>query len=290
MELVPRDLGILETVGQLGSADTEILHTQHFPKDSTGRACQQRLRKLTDEELLKRVRLIAVDADMRGGSLPTLYFLTDAGADLVERETGGRPPRVSHSDPKPFTLRHRLDVVRGRLAIDQAAKTAGIDAPAWIMEQDSRNVQKASKGRSPSEFLILHNRYQHNGHAVSFRPDAAFHIELPHNGAYASLLAYLEVDRSTEGHLQWKRKLAGIEEFLNDPKGWHGHWPAVTDPIVRVFVLCKTQRRISQLIETTKTSPAARYFRFATFPLEPATVLTSDVWQCCDGEVRRIIR
>lgn len=180
--------------------------------------------------------------------------------------------------------------MRGRLAIDQAARIAGIAAPTWIMEQDSRNGQKASKGHSPSEFLILHNRYQHDGHAVSFRPDAAFHIQLPHNGVYASLLAYLEVDRSTEGHLQWKRKLSGIEEFLKDPKGWRGHWPAVADPIVRVFVPCKTQRRVRELIETTKSSPAAHYFRFTTFPLDPTTVLTGDVWQSCDGEVRRIIR
>jgi hypothetical protein len=64
MELVNRDLQILGTVGNLGTADTDIVRTLHFPLDATGRATQQRLRKLTDEELLKRVRLIAVDNHM----------------------------------------------------------------------------------------------------------------------------------------------------------------------------------------------------------------------------------
>ena len=290
MELVPRDLQIMDTVGQLGTADTEILHRLHFPNDATGRACQQRLRKLSDEELLKRVRLIAVDADLRSGSLPMLYFLSEAGADLVERETGGRPPRVSHSDPKPFTLRHRLDTVRARLAVDGAAKISGVPPVAWIMEQDSRSGQKSKKGHSPSEFLILHNRYQHDGHTASFRPDAACHLRLPHHDEFASLLVYLEIDRSTEGHLQWKRKLQGIEAFVSDPKGWRLHWPDVTDPVIRIFVLCKTQRRIGELIETTRSSAAARYMRFATFPLNPESVLAGDIWQSCDGELRRIIR
>jgi hypothetical protein len=289
MELVPRDLGILDTVGELGTADTEMLRRLHFPDDKTGRACQQRLRKLVDEGLLKRVRLIAVDGDLRSGSLPTLYFLTEAGADLVERETGRRPLRVTRSDPKPFTLRHRLDTVRARLAIDEAASLTGIAAPAWIMEQDTRDG-KASNGRSPSEYLMLNNRYAHDGHTVSFRPDASCHLQMPHSGGLASLIIYFEVDRSTEGHGQWERKLLGIESFVNDAKAWLGHWRKVSDPTIRVFVLCKSMERLGNLIETTKPSPAARYIRFTTFPLDAATVLTGDVWQDCGGELKRIIR
>ncbi len=290
MELMPRDLLNLETVGELGTADTQILRELHFPADRTGRASQQRLKKLGDEGLLKRVRLMAVDSEFASGSLPALYFLTEAGADLVERETGRRPARVTRSDPKPFTLRHRLATVRARLAIDQSADLAGIAAPAWIMEQDTHDGEVPRKGRSPSESRVLVNRYYRDGHAMSFRPDAACHLQLPHNGRLASLLAYLEIDRGTEGHLQWKRKLNGIQAFVADPKGWPSHWPAVQNPIVRIFVLCKTQRRITQLIETTKTSSAASFIRFTTFPLDATTVLTGEVWQCCDGEFRRIIR
>lgn len=290
MELVIRDLLILDTVGQLGTADTELLRRLHFPKDTTGRASQQRLRKLSDAELLKRVRLIIADGNAPSGSLPMLYFLTEAGADLVERETGRRPPRVSRSEPKPFTLRHRLETVRARVALDEAADLATMARASWIMEQDSRGGDKPKKGHSPSEFLVLLNRYRRDGQTVSFRPDAACHIRLPHNDHFASLLGYLELDRSTEGHLQWKRKLHGIEAFVSDPQGWRRQWPDIAEPIIRVFVLCKTQRRIGELIETTKSSPAAQHMRFTTFPLNPETVLTGDIWQCCDGELKRIVR
>lgn len=228
---------------------------------------------------------------MRSGSLPTLYFLTEEGAELAERETGTRPRRVTRSDPKPFTLRHRLDTVRARLAIDQAANLAGIEVPEWIMEQDARSGGKARKGRSPTADLILKNTYHRDGRSFSFRPDASFHLQVPHKGNLASLLAYIELDRSTEGHKQWRvRKLPGIEAFLNDPKGWRSHWPEIASPTVVVLVLCKTERRVNELIETTKPSSAARSTRFTIYPMNPTTILTSDVWQDCKGELHPIIK
>lgn len=289
MELRSRDLAILETVGELGTADTDIIHKMYYP-GKTERACQQRLKKIADEGLLKRVRLIAVDDDMTSGSLPTLYFLTEEGAELVERETGRRPRRVTRSDPKPMTLRHRREIVRTRLAIDEAAKNAGVAVPEWIMEQDTRGGGKARKGHSPNEFQVLRNLYQCDNRTVSFRPDASCHLQLPHKATSASLIAYVEVDRSTEGHIQWEGKLQGIEPFINDPKAWRGHWPAIVDARIRILVLCKSQRRVSELIETTKRSRVASSILFTTFPLDAATVLAGDVWQACDGELKRIIK
>ena len=172
MELQPRDLEILQTVGELGTADTDIIHDLHFPLDSTGRACQQRLKKLSDAGLLKRVRLIASDGKMTAGSLPMLYFLTPDGADIVCRETGVSPKRVTTGEPKPFTLRHRLDIVRARLAIDQAARLSEVTPPEWIMEQDVREDIKRTADRSPSDYLVLNNRYKVEGVTVAFRPDA----------------------------------------------------------------------------------------------------------------------
>lgn len=291
MELQARDLAILETIGELGTADTEIVHQLHFPNDKTGRACQQRLKKIADEGLLKSKRVIVIDSGMPGGSQPMLYFLTESGADLVERETGTRPRRVTRSDPHDFTLRHRLATVWARLEIDRAAGLAGIVAPEWIMEQDARSGGKARKGRSPTEDIILKKTYHRDNRSFSFWPDASFHLQVPYKGDSASLLAYIELDRSTEGHKQWReKKLPGIEAFLNDPKGWRSHWPHVDGPTIVVLVLCKSERRISELIETIKPSPAAARIRFAKYPLAPQTVLTSDVWQDCQGELKRIIR
>jgi hypothetical protein len=291
MEITARDLAILETVGELGSADTKILHAMYFPADNTGAACQQRLRKLAGEGLLKRVRLTAVDSENPGGSLPLLYFVTEEGADVVESETGCRPRRITRSDPKPLTLRHRMDTVRARLAIDCAAKLVGLAPPEWIMEQDMRESGKAAKGRSPSEFQVLNNRYPHDGRTVSFRPDAGFHLQTPYKGRLASLMVYLETDRSTEGHGQFEDKLPAIAAFLDDGgKGWRGHWPHVTDPTIFVCVLCKSPERVGNLGKTIQASPAARFIRLTTYPLDPAKVLTEYVWQDSHGERKRIIK
>jgi len=159
-----------------------------------------------------------------------------------------------------------------------------------MSKTSTRSEKVPRRGRSPSEFRVLVNRYYSDGRSMSFCPDAACHLQMHNDGRLANLLAYVETDCSTEGHLQWKRKLNGIEAFVADPRGWMHHWPTVQNPIVRIFVLCKTQRRITHLIETTKTSSAASFIRFTTFPLDAATVLTGDVWQCCDGKLRRIIR
>lgn len=81
------------------------------------------------------------------------------------------------------------------------------------MEQDTDPAVRRSPSRSPSEYLILNDRFKHpGGRNVVFRPDAACHLQIPRPSGrgHKSLLAYFEVDRSTEGHLQWNRKLWGI--------------------------------------------------------------------------------
>jgi hypothetical protein len=159
------------------------------------------------------------------------------------------------------------------------------------MEQDMHGRVKAAKGRSPSESQILNNRYLRDGRIVSFRPDAGCHLQTPHEGQLANLLAYIEVDRSTEGHGQFEEKLPGVEEFLNDGgRGWQGHWPDVNAPTIFVCVLCKSPERAANLGKTIQASPAARFIRLTTYPLDPAKVLTEYVWQNCQGELKRIMK
>jgi len=305
MELQPRDLSILETIGELGTADTKIIHSLYFPDDKTGRACQNRLKKLSDAGLLRPIRLMAVDGynstkqsdgtkESIGGSSCTVHFLTEDGGDIVERETGILPRRVTRSEPKQLTLRHRIEVVRARLAIDQASKQLGLPTVGWIMEQDNRVRTKAKKGRSPNEDQILNDRFflESSGRTVAFRPDAAFHLQVsrPSGDGFKSLLGYIELDRSTEGHLQWEGKLQAIEAFFEESTAWKSHWPDVKDPAVILFVICKTNERMGNLAVTTKPSSIANRTRIATYPLDPQSVLTSDVWQDCNGELKRIIR
>ena len=305
MELQPRDLAILKTIGELGTADTKIIHGLYFPNDNTGRSCQNRLKKLADAGLLRPIRLMAVDGygtskdpgqtqQLPGGSSSTVHFLTNAGGDLVERETGVLPPRVTRSEPKQLTLRHRIEVVRARLAIDAAAESNSIPAPEWIMEQDQARRSKAAKGRSPNSDQILNDRFFDDAseRAVAFRPDASFHLRVPRPSGegFKSLLGYIELDRSTEGHQQWEGKLLGIDAFFHDTKAWRRHWPNITDPAVVLFVICKTDERVANLAQTTRSFAVASKTRFSTYPLAPETVLTDKVWQDCQGQPFAIIK
>lgn len=292
MEPQPRDIAILETVGELGTADLPIIHAKHFPHDNSGRACQRRVKMLADVGLLKRTRILVTDQGFKQGSLPALLFLTPHGADLVESETGIRPRRVLQSDPKPFTLRHRLLAVQVRLAFDQAAALRGLPTVEWIMEQDTKPGITRTDDRSPSEYLLLWDVFRDGKRTVTFRPDSTCHLQIrrPSGDSHKSLLAYFEVDRSTEGHKQWQQKLKGIAAFFRQADAWKRHWPDVTNPTVVLFVVCLTHKRIHGLADVVCGTPAARFFRFAKHPIEPGELLTSPVWSDADGKTYSIIK
>jgi hypothetical protein len=147
------------------------------------------------------------------------------------------------------------------------------------MEQDCHSDRKIAKNQSPSDRLILFDRFQAEGDTLSFRPDASCHFRMPHHGGAASLLAYLEVDRSTESHDYWRnRKLRGIEAFLSSPEAWRGHWPGVRDARIRILVICKTSQRLTNLANTLRASRVANRIWLTTYPLDPGTVLTGKVW------------
>ena len=165
------------------------------------------------------------------------------------------------------------------------------------MEQDTDPTIKKSKSRSPSDYLVLNHSFELDGRRVTFRPDASCHIQIPRpsGSGHKSLLAYLEIDRSTEGHQQWTRKLHGIDAFFADQDSWKQHWPHVDGPTVVLFVLCKSKTRIvgtdtqNGLTETSKNAGAASRIRFTTYPLDHQTVFTGDVWLTCEGQTKRIV-
>lgn len=292
MELQPRDLQILEFVGELGTADTVMIHERFFPDDHSGRACQQRLKKLSDEGLLTRNRTMTTDGQLQAGSHPMLYFVTPEGGDLVAGETGLEPRRVARSQPKPFTLRHRLYAVRVRLAIDEAANRAGLPQVEWVMEQDTDPARPHLRSRSPSDCLILNEHFDSGNRTVTFRPDAACHLQIPtlSGNALKSLLAYFEIDLSTIGHLQWQRKLCGMEAFLAAKDRWRRHWPQVSDPAVVLLVPCLTLKRVQGLSLLIKESPIAGSVRFAVLPLTSSDALTGTIWYDADGRTKSIIK
>lgn len=292
MVLMPRDLRLLQFIGEYGTADRSLLQSVFFPDDATGRATQRRLAMLVMERLLVRTRIVLADGFLKAEGVPALYFLTDAGTAIVEAETGQRPRRVMHSRPSPFTLRHRLLAVRVRLVFDQAARLLRLPPLEWIMEQDTRPTATKSFQRHASENFILWDVFSDAQPPSTFRPDASCHLQIPRPSGqgFKSLLAYLEFDRSTESHAQWTTRLRGMTDFFAVGDAWKRHWPTVQTPSVILFVVCPTQRRIRGLAQASAHVGLTNYLRFTTYPVDPRHVLTSPIWHDVDGHTYSILK
>lgn len=288
MLITTRDIEILMLLGNVGILDTLTIHKRVFPNDTTGRSCQRRLKLLTTEGFISSVDLIGPLAGGQFGRLPRIHALTSVGADVVDHHTGCRPPRILRSDPKPMTLLHRLTVVHCRLAIDESAASLGMEAPAWILEGDVK-AESTGQGKSPSNRLMLYETFAVRGQQISCQPDAASYLKIPLGGKTTNLLAYWEIDRSTESHRQFLRKLPGYTQLISLER-FRAHWPDVADPTLRILCVCQSRQRIENLSETLRLSPIAKLFRFALQQdLTADRVLQAPVWQTIDGECRAMV-
>jgi hypothetical protein len=217
--------------------------------------------------------------------------LTEKGADAVDIATGERPPRITRSEPKPLTLFHRLEIVKVRLAIDDACRGRSLALPTWIMEQDCRPEH------TPNEplyrRLILHQRFAEGPRIVSCRPDASCLLRLPSQAserAFDELIVYLEMDRSTNSRQKEIEKLSGYQHLFKE-QAFRRHWPESKRPTVRILYVCLSQERVRSLIAAFAGNPIAKYVRFAVFAdIAPESVLTDAIWQTSDGELRAILR
>ena len=143
----------------------------------------------------------------RGGRIPTLPFLTDVGADLVESVTGNRPQRVLRSRPAAVTFLNRREIVRVMRAFDIGCDAAGLQRPDWIMEQDAWHT--APKHLPPNQKRPLYHDF---GHGITCLSDIACRLTI---GATV-LVLFWEIDLSTEGckQLRTASKTDGYVELI----------------------------------------------------------------------------
>lgn len=293
IHLTPRDIAILTDIGDHGMLDTEMIRTRHFPNDSTGRACERRLKLLCDAGFTKKVNLgVSKQKPKRTATskatwqrVPAMHFLLPAGAEVVEAQTGSLPKRITRSEPKPMTLLHRRLVVQVRLALDAACDREGIPRPEWILEQDARD---GSGFGSPSERLVLYDTFQVNGRTVACRPDAASLLRMRRGDKEVHLVGYYEVDRSTES--DFDSKLPGYAALLSK-QAYRRHWQGLNPgAAVRVFCVCRSHERIGSVVQSIKSWKCSESFRFGLHKdMTPDRILTEAVWMTMQGELRAIL-
>lgn len=282
-----RDVATLATLGEYGVLDAELCHTLCFA-GFTPEWCRQNLVRLAAVGLIGTTTLrIWFERDgSRGGRNPKLFFLTKAGAEVVAVRGGTYPRRVLRSEPSPATFWHRLQVVRFRVAFDQAASEMGLTPLRWIMEQDSR--PDAPKKLMPQHRRMLHHEHRDgNGKLVTCRPDAAAVLQVPHpsgdSDKAADLAIHFEIDRSTEGVAQCVAKLPGYAALIAERSHLVRYWSDLRNPVYRIFWLVPSRERIETLRAAFRSSPVAACCRFAAAAdCVPGRVLTEKVWHACD--------
>lgn len=286
IHLQPRDLTLLTELGEVSLLDTDTIHRRHFAQDTSMRACRRRLRLYSAHGLTQALHIGIVRTD-RPGRIPTVHRLTPEGAELVETETGVRPPRPARSDPpKPNTILHRLGVAKSQLALNDACKLHGLSKPDWILEYDTRpnlpiNAKLTERYILCREFLFA------NGSVRRCWPDAACLLTVPHQAKQWRLAILWEYDRSTEGRVQLLEKVPGYESLLA-ATAWR-HIFADADA-VRIFFVVPSQQRLRVVAETFRNTALAGHLRIAvTADLSPDRALAAPIWMTPAGERRPLL-
>jgi hypothetical protein len=291
LHLQKRDLDLLAQIGELGLLDTETIRERFFP-GVTLRRVQQRLQLYRDHGLIRTIVLTVWFGESGTGRIPAIHCLAERGGDAVHSLTGHRPRRVLRGDPKPETFHHRLAIVKSRLAIDDACTAAGLLEPTWIMEQD---YNSAATDEPPLKRRILYHAFRVGPKTITCQPDAASLLFIPRDPAQpqidtTNLLAYLEIDRSSESRAQILAKLLGYASVM-EQNGYRRYWPQLQKPAIRVFWVCRSKERIDAICEKLEKESIAKFFRFTTAgELSGKTALTMPIWRDLAGNRRAVLQ
>ncbi|QDU42910.1 hypothetical protein Mal52_13790 [Symmachiella dynata] len=297
IRLLPAHIEQLQTLGEVELLDSDDFGSRFYPNDRTGQSYRRRLRLYTQHGLLQRIELPLVSTG-RQGRLPNIYRLTPKGADLLEQETGQRPPRYARSDPprQSHTWLHRLGIAKIQLSFNDACAQAGLPKPDWLLEYDTLPEAKIN-GPMSERFVLCHQFPLANGKKLTAWPDAAALLRVPQAGQIWRLGLFVEYDRSTETHTQLngtKRshagngKLDGYSALLKTGE-YQQYWPDADG--VRILFVVRSEGRLRNIAETFRDHGVADSVRFAVeAEMTPERVLNSQIWRTIDGERRSIIR
>lgn len=283
-----RDFKALAYIGRYGLLDLPLCHSLAFPTVSQER-CRQKLSSYEKSGLIKSIKLQVWYAEGRkGGRIPTIYCLTEQGAELLSQFTSEPVLRVLKSDPKPATFFHRLQTVKVCVAFDTSAQHAGLEPIPWIMEFDVR--QDAPETLPPSQRFVLYHEFHDGTRTFTCQPDAAGVLKIPNPtrpDQPTELAVLFEIDLSTEGLAQCCRKIPGHTALL-ERRSFH-YWSDLRNPEFRVFWIVPSNRRIEELRAAFRDFTVAEHFFFTTFEHCNQRILTDKVWQDIQGKPRRVL-
>ena len=216
-----------------------------------------RLRQLYDHQYLSRFYLPTIR-----GSSKAIYYLGPKGVVVIAEELGLdanqiKRQRKSTRDLRELFLTHALELNDVRIAFSQAiAKQETMSLERWISDLDCEQKYRVT--------VLGKNLVRR------FRPDGYFRFWYQ-NKLYSH---FIELDRSTETHARFKKKVESYLEFAG--LGYYRQRFGVKH--FRVLVITLTQERLQNLKKTVETV-TDQHFWFATLEqIDPESVFDS-IWQ-----------
>ncbi|KAA1258578.1 hypothetical protein LF1_11000 [Rubripirellula obstinata] len=277
MQLQPRDIDALSVLARYFLLTSRQLRSLCFADDSTGRVTRRRLTKMGHEGLVRKRRMLVVNA--RDGAASPVYHLTRSGREFLAAHYDDDSFLRKPIEPsQPQHLFHYIGVSDVHIMLDQAlAQNEDISLTRWINEDDYVNDDE----NDPKKRFKLLTQLGNPGKLVC-APDSAFQIEtLGHRAAF-----YVELDRDTYFHDRVAaRKTPGYQRFFAN-KGHRKHFPDTTLDYFFVLFVAPTEKRARQLRDAfakkNKGDAALEAYRFGSFEtLTAENLLTAPLFRCC---------
>lgn len=267
--LTERDREIVSAVYHHRALTSDHLALLFWGDVKANSRCRMRLRFLAERKYLQRFDLPVV----RGaGSLPLVYFLGQAGAEMIA-DLHAVPPGELHWKPEHNRvgwtfLEHLLATNDIRVRIERAAPTYGFHLAEW---QDDASLASASA--RDTGLIPAPSSRRRKSHPT---PDGYFCLC---REALPTLhRAFVEADRGTESLTRWSEKVAKYVAYMHDEafrKRYRARKP------FRVLTVTTSTARLDHLKTVTEGLPGtASWFWFSTFDAirEPGSILLQPVW------------
>jgi hypothetical protein len=271
-----RDLQLLEAVHSARFLTTPQIQ-KLFWHDTEGafgpvKACQRRLRLLTEYGLVRRIEQKVTRAE---GSKPYLYALAEKGAsllakelriDLAELEVKPTPAE----DNYPF-LDHLIATTDIRIAVKQACDRNQLELVEWIDEKELRSA-------AWKDYVSIQSP-DGKSHRIALVPDA--YLKIRSRTGTKTMQFYSEIDRGShtirsKWNRGWTRKVLTYTEYFSSAT----YQKRFGSKRVYLLTVTTTDKRLAALKQATEESGGGEHFLFATQAnaADPDKVLTAKIW------------
>lgn len=254
VRLTERDVAIILAVNENRFLSRDQIQRLHFP-DVSFQACCRRLKKLSDQRFLARLRRpVAV------GSSQAVFGLDKRGADVVSvsLEIGkGKVKWTRDSNRVEWMfMEHTLGISEFKVCLDVALAERPEEL-IFYQRGDRSHLRRINMTGTKKKYFVV-------------APDAFFGIE----SGRGKHIFFLEVDMGTEPLSRFTEKIVAYKRYWKS----HQYTEEYGFNHFRVLTLAESERRLINLIKATGKAGGQRMFLFTTFGAIHAQSPLGSIW------------